>query len=156
VILLKRDPRDRTVLEALSRGKFIGRLLHGETPERKRETAYNAYRAVDDEAERRFIDRLEAEAAAMGGGPEALAAALARRPDVPETLAEEVALFGMMHRACRCYDLNTILATDPRVRGLKDAVAQTMRLIAYALNQRPGDVRLSLDDYRDLLSRVSV
>jgi hypothetical protein len=156
VILLKRDPRDRTVLEALSRGKFIGRLLHGETPERKRETAYNAYRAVDDEAERRFIDRLEAEAAAMGGGPEALAAALARRPDVPETLAEEVALFGMMHRACRCYDLNTILATDPRVHGLKDAVAQTMRLIAYALNQRQGDVRLSLDDYRDLLSRVSV
>ena len=155
VMLLKRDARERTVLESLSQAKFIGRLLRGETPDRKKETAYNAYRAVDDEVERRFIDRLEAEAAAAGGTPELLYAALARHQDVPETLAEEVALFRMMHRACRCYDLNTILATDPTVHGLKEAVAQTMRLIAHAVGVRDGEVRLTLDDYRNALSGVS-
>ena len=153
VMLLKRDPRDRTVLESLSLAKFIGRLLRGETPERKHETAYNAYRAVDDEVERRFIDRLEAEAA--GGPPEALYEALLHHRDVPETLAEEVELFRMMHQACRCYDLNTILATDPDVHGLKEAVAVTMQLIAHALSRRDGDVRLTLDDYRNVLSPVS-
>jgi hypothetical protein len=152
VMLLKRDPRDRTVLESLSLAKFIGRLLRGETPDRKHETAYNAYRAVDDEVERRFIDRL---GTAEGGPPEALYAALTRHQDVPETLAEEVALFRMMHRACRCYDLNTILASDPNVRGLKEAVAVTMQLIAHALSRREGDVRLTLDDYRKELSPVS-
>src|SRR2546429_7765553 len=45
VILLKRDRRDRTVLESLSLEKFIGRLLRGETPDGKKETAYNAYPA---------------------------------------------------------------------------------------------------------------
>ena len=149
VMLLKRDPRDRTVLESLSLAKFIGRLLRGETPDRKHETAYNAYRAVDDEIERRFIDRLQT---ADGGPPESLYTALERQHDVPETLAEEVALFRMMHRACRCYDLNTILAADPRVHGLKEAVAMTMQLIAYALSRREGDVRLTLDDYRNVLS----
>jgi len=151
VILLKRDPRERTVLESLSLGKFIGRLLRGETPERKKETAYNAYRAVDDEVERRFIDQLEAEIASQGGSPEALYAALTRHQDVPETLAEEVELFRMMHLACRCYDLNTILATDPEVGHLKEAVNLTMRLIAHALDLRQGGVRLTLDDYRSAL-----
>ena len=155
VMLLKRDPRDRTVLESLSLRKFIGRLLRGETPDRKKETAYNAYRAVDDEVERRFIDRLEAEVASAGGTAESLAAAVMRHQDLPETLAEEVALFGMMHQACRCYDLNTILATDPKVHGLKEAVTLTMRMIAYALNLRDGDVRLTLEDYRDALDGVS-
>jgi hypothetical protein len=154
-MLLKRDPRERTVLESLSLGKFIGKLLRGETPDRKKETAYNAYRAVDDEAERRFIDRLEAEIAPAGGAPEALSAALARHQDAPETLVEEVALFRMLHEACRCYDLNTILATDPNVHGLKDAVTLTMRLIAHALALRGGDVRLTIDDYRTALSGVS-
>jgi len=155
VILLKRDPRERTVLESLSLGKFIGRLLRGETPERKKETAYNAYRAVDDEVERRFIDHLEGEVGSAGGSAEALYAAVARHPNVPETLAEEMALFRMMHQACRCYDLNTILATDPRVNGLKEAVTLTMRVIAYAVSLRQGEVRLTLDDYRDALSGVS-
>ncbi|HYM90892.1 MAG TPA: hypothetical protein VEW91_04580, partial [bacterium] len=153
VILLKRDFSDRMVLESLSLGKFIGRLLRGETPERKKETAYNAYRAVDDEVERRFIDRLEAEAAAEGATTrEALYAALTRHQDVPETLAEEVELFRMMHQACRCYDLNTILATDPTVNGLKEAVNLTMGLIAHALALGQGSVHLTLDDYRSAVS----
>lgn len=151
VILLKRDPRDRVVLESLPLGKFIGRLLQGETPERKKETAYNAYRAVDDEEERRFIDQLEAEAASAGGSPEAIHAVLTHHRDVPETLAEEVELFRMMHQACRCYGLNTILATDPQVHGLKDAVRLTMGLIALALSSGRDGVRLTLDDYRSAL-----
>jgi hypothetical protein len=61
----------------------------------------------------------------------------------------------VMHRACRCYDLNTILATDPKVHGLKEAVTLTMRLIAYALSLREGPVRLTSEDYRDALTSVS-
>ena len=152
VILLKRDRRDRTVLESLSLEKFIGRLLRGETPDGKKETAYNAYRAVDDEAERRFIDRLEAEAAQVGGNIEVLYPALRHHPEVPETLAEEIELFRVLYQACRCYDLNTILATDRKVRGLKEAVAATMGLIAHALAVRQGDVRLTIDDYRRALT----
>lgn len=148
VILLKRDPRDRTVLEALSLGKFMGRLLIGETPDRKREIAYNAYRAVDDEAERAALARLEAAAPFAGGRPEALYEAFLSAPHIPETLAEEFELFRILHQACRCYDLNTILATDPTVRGLKEAVARTMELIAYAISLRQGPVRLTIDDYR--------
>jgi len=152
VLLLKRDPRDRAVLESLSLGKFIGRLLIGETPDRKKETAYNAYRAVDDEGERRFIDRLEREAAPAGGTAEGVYTALRRHDDVPETLAEEVELFRVLHSACRCYDLNTILTSDPQVHGLKEAVAQTMDLIGYALDLRQGEVRLTLGDYREALT----
>ncbi len=152
VILLKRDVRERNVLEALPLGKFMGRLLIGETPDRKREIAYNAYRAVDDEAERAAVDRLEREAARAGGTAEALYQAFLRHPDVPETLAEEFELFRVLYQACRCYDLNTILATDPQVAGLKEAVARTMELIAYALSVRRGPVRLALDDYRTVLA----
>lgn len=149
VILLKRDPRDRTVLQTLPLGAFMGRLLLGETPDRKREIAYNAYRAVDDEAERAVIARIEAAARREGGTPEALYAAFGKQHDVPETLAEEFELFRVLHQAARCYDLNTILATDPAVAGLKEAVAQTMELIGYAIASRSGDIRLTLDDYRD-------
>ena len=156
VILLKRDPREPTVLESLSVGKFIGRLLRGETPDRKKETAYNAYRAVDDEVERRFIDRLEGEAARAGGAAELVYAALLRHQDVPETLAEEVELFRVLHQACRCYDLNTILATDPTVHGLKEAVAATMGLIAHALAVRQGEVHLTIDGYRNVLTMPPV
>lgn len=151
VILLKRDPRDRIVLESLSLGAFMGRLLLGETPDRKREIAYNAYRAVDDEAERAVIARLEAEAEAEGGTPEALYAAFVRQLGLPETLAEEFELFRVLHQATRCYDLNTILARDPQNAGLKAAVARTMELIGYALATRAGQVRLTLDDYRNVL-----
>jgi hypothetical protein len=149
VILLKRDPRDRTVLQTLSLGAFMGRLLLGETPDRKREIAYNAYRAVDDEAERAVIARIEAAARRDGGTPEALYAAFTKQHEVPETLAEEFELFRVLHQAARCYDLNTILTTDPKVAGLKEAVARTMELIGYAIATRSGDIRLTLDDYRD-------
>ncbi len=158
VILLNRDPRDRTVLEALSLEKFIGRLLIGETPDRTREIAYNAYRAVDDEAEQAFIERLEAEAARSSGPAEGrgvaekLYAVFHGHRDAPETLAQEFELFRMMYQACRCYDINTILATDSTVDGLAEAVRLTMGLIAYAVARHEGAVRLTLDDYRSVLT----
>ncbi len=152
VMLLKRDPRDRTVLEALSLGKFMGRLLIGETPDRKREIAYNAYRAVDDEAERAAVERIEKEAARGGGTAEAMYEAFLLSPGLPETLAQECELFRILNQACRCYDLNTILAGDPEVDGLKAAVANTMELIAYAASVRGAPTRLTLDDYRSVLA----
>jgi hypothetical protein len=152
VILLKRNPSDRTVLETLSLGAFMGRLLLGETPDRKREIAYNAYRAVDDEAEQAVIARIEAEAARDGGTAEALYAAFLRQHGVPETLAEEFELFRVLHQAARCYDLNTILARDPKVAGLKEAVARTMELIGYAIEARTGAIHLTLDGYRDVVA----
>lgn len=151
VILLKRDPRERTVLEVLPLGKFMGRLLLGETPDRKREVAYNAYRAVDDEGEHAVIARLESEAARRGGGPDALYTAFLHHPNMPETLAQEFELFRILHQACRCYDLNTVLTMDPAVDGLKEAVARTMELIAYAIATRQGALRVTLDDYRNVL-----
>ena len=95
---------------------------------------------------------MEQEAAPAGGTAEAVYTALRRHEDAPETLAEEVELFRVLHSACRCYDLNTILARDPQVHGLKEAVAQTMDLIAYALGLRQGGVRLTLEDYREALT----
>ncbi len=152
VMLLKRDPRDRTVLEVLPLGKFMGRLLIGETPDRKREIAYNAYRAVDDEAERAAMERIEKEAARAGGAAEAVYEVFLRHPGVPGTLAQEFELFRILYRACRCFDLNTILARDPQVGGLKAAVARTMELIAYAASVRDPATRLTLDDYRNVLA----
>jgi len=40
------------------------------------------------------------------------------------------------------------------VRGLKEAVAATMGLIAHAIAVRQGDVRLAIDDYRRALTGV--
>jgi hypothetical protein len=151
VLLIKRDPEDRTVLETLSLGQFMGRLLLGETPERTREVAYNAYRAVDEEAERLVIRTLEAQAARAGGTPEALYEAFLRHPGIPETLAEEFELFRLLHRACRCYSLNTVLAAHGAVRGLAEAVAHTVELIAHAVASS-GPVRLTVDDYRRALT----
>jgi hypothetical protein len=42
VMLLKRDPSDPGVLNHIGLDDFMQRLLIGETPEKKRETAYNA------------------------------------------------------------------------------------------------------------------
>lgn len=156
VILLKRNPSDKTVLETLSLGAFMGRLLLGETPDRKREIAYNAYRAVDDETEKAVIARVEAEAAKDGGTPEALYAAFQRQHGLPETLAEEFDLFRVLHQASRCYDLNTILANDPKIAGLKEAVARTMDLIGYAVAARTGSIHLTLDGYRDAVAAARV
>ncbi len=154
VILLKRDRRDPTVLEHLSWPRFLGRLLVGETPEHRREIAYNAYRAVNDRAEQAYLAELERETKAREGknpGVEALAQAFSDREDVPETLAEEFELFRVLHRACRCYDLNTILTEDSAVADKKTAVEMTMRMIARVAETLPEGVRYTLRDYRNLI-----
>ena len=59
VFLLKRNYTEAVVVESLDVAQFITRLMIGLTPDGKRETAYNAYRAVDDNEERSFIDDVE-------------------------------------------------------------------------------------------------
>jgi len=154
VILLRRDRRDATVLEHLSLPEFLGRLLIGETPDRKREIAYNAYRAVDDKAEAAYLADLERETVARVGADRpaaALAETFAGREGVPQTLEEEFALFRVMHQACRCYDLNTNLAADPRVADKQEAVALTMRVIARLVDTLPDQVHHTLESYRDFI-----
>lgn len=154
VILLKRNRDDPMVAERLSLPNFIAALLIGETPEKKREIAYNAYRAVDDEEERAFIATMETQAAQGQLTPNgnALFAAFERRADIPETLREEFELFRVMHQACRCYWLNTTLTADPAVQDRKEAVQLTMELIARMVNQQPETLRLTLDTYRTFVT----
>jgi hypothetical protein len=75
-----------------------------------------------------------------------------RRGDAPETLREEFELFRVMHRACRCYSLNTVLTADPHVKDKKEAVALTLQLIARLVDDQPADIQKTLDDYRSLIS----
>jgi len=152
VVLHRRDPRDRTVLEALPLARFVERLLVGEAPDGTREVAYNAHRAASPQAERAAIDALAAETAARGGGAEAFYHAFERSPAVPPTLALEGELFRMLHRATRCYDLNAILASDPATQDPAAARTRTDALIAYAAAARGADVRLDLDGYRRALA----
>ncbi|HET6948559.1 MAG TPA: hypothetical protein VFJ45_12175, partial [bacterium] len=147
VVLLRRDREDATVVERLSLPAFMSALLIGETPDKKREIAYNAYRAVDDEEEKVYILGLESEARGRD-----LYRLFERKPDVPATLREEFELFRVMHRACRAYVLNTTLTADPAVKDRKAAVALTMQLIASLVDRQPQDLRLTLADYRGFLA----
>jgi hypothetical protein len=145
VMLLKRNADDPTVLEHLSLDQFMERLLIGETPDKKRETAYNAYRAVDDRAERAFIEGLEKEAHASGGRD--LYTLFSQGNGKPVSLQEEFELFRVMYQATRCYDLNTTLQRDPRVRDKREAVGRTMSVIARTLDEEPRGIHLTIDDY---------
>ncbi len=145
VILLKRNPNDSTVLAHLSLDQFMERLLVGETPDQKRETAYNAYRAVDDKAERAFIEELEARARPTSRPT--LYALFAGAATVPPSLEEEFELFRILYQAARCYDLNTTLQKDPRVRDKREAVGRTMALIARTLEEEPQGVHLTIENY---------
>lgn len=145
VMLLKRNADDPTVLEHLSLDRFMECLLIGETPDKKRETAYNAYRAVDDTAERTFIERLEKEAAASPA--QNLYPLFSSGGEMPASLEEEFELFRVMYQATRCYDLNTTLQKDPSVRDKRHAVARTMAVIARTLDETPQGIHLSIEDY---------
>lgn len=154
-ILLKRNRDDPAVSERLTLSAFMSALLTGETPEKKREIAYNAYRAVDDEEERRFISALEEEVVRRYGSAAAsgeLYRVFEQRQDTPETLREEFELFRVMHRACHCYALNTTLTADPTVKDRKEAVRLTMKVIARMVDEQPHDLRLTLDDYRTFIA----
>ncbi len=147
VILLRRDREDPVVAARLPLNAFMDSLLVGETPEKKREIAYNAYRAVDDEEEKAYLGRLSSD-----GG---LYDVFERRADAPETLREEFALFRVMHHACACYALNTTLTADPQVKDRKEAVALTMRIIARLVDEQPSALRLTLLDYRGFIAERS-
>ncbi len=152
VILLRRAKDDRAVAESLSLEAFASRLLIGETPDKKREIAYNAYRAVDDDEEQACVKSIEDEAARAGPGvPDRLYEFFQRRREVPETLREEFELFRVMHQACRCYSLNTVLTADPQVRDRKEAVELTLQIIARLVDDQPADLRTTLADYRTLI-----
>ena len=147
VMLLKRDPGDPIVLNHALIEPFMERLLIGETPDKKRETAYNAYRAVDDRAERTFIEELEKRATPA----RPLYSLLCEADNAPASLKEEFELFRVMYNAARTYDLNTTLERDPRVRDKRQAVERTLGLIARTLDEEPWGIRLTIDNYSDFL-----
>jgi len=53
----------------------------------------------------------------------------------------------VMYQAAACYALNTILQKDPDVPTKMEAVRRTMDLIATAVEQRPEELNLTLDNY---------
>ena len=148
VMLLKRDLDDLTVLNHVLLEPFMERLLIGETPDKKRETAYNAYRAVDDRAERAFIEKLEAQA----GPSRPLYSLFSQAHDTPPSLEEEFELFRVLYNSARTYDLNTSLQRDPRVHDKRQAVELTLALIARTVEREPHPIHLTLDNYRDYLA----
>lgn len=145
VFLLKRNPADSIVLSVLGLDQFMQRLLIGQTPDGKREIAYNAYRAVNDAAERQAMDRLEQQSQQTGAP---LYQVFLQAADVPETLREEFSLFREMYHATLCYDLNTTLQRDPRVTSKKEAVHLTLELILRGIESRNRKLCLTIDDYR--------
>lgn len=145
VMLLKRNADDPTILAHLSLGQFMECLLIGETPDKKRETAYNAYRAVDDKVERTFIEGLEKQANPSSG--RTLYALFSAADGVPPSLAEEFELFRVMYQATRTYDLNTTLQKDPQVPNKREAVGRTMAVIARTLDEEPRNIHLTIEDY---------
>lgn len=145
IFLLKRDPSDSTVLQVLSLDRFMERLLIGQTPDGKREVAYNAYRAVDDTVEKRAIEQLEAESKESDAPMYEL---FQKAQDLPESLHEEFELFREMHRAALCYDCNTILQKDPQISSKKEAVRLTLQLILRGIENRDNNFHLTLSNYR--------
>ena len=144
VILLKRNPDDPAVLSHLPIDVFMERLLIGETPDKKHETAYNAYRAVDDKAERACIEGLEKHALESATS---LYQLFTKTDGAPASLAEEFELFRVIYQATRCYDLNTTLEKDPAVKGKREAVKRTMSILARTLDEEPRDVHLTIENY---------
>jgi hypothetical protein len=145
VFLLKRDPKDSVVLQVLTLHDFMERLLIGQTPDGKREIAYNAYRAVDDDAEKTAVAAV-AEASSRRG--ESLYAAFESAENLPESIVEEFTLFREMYGATMCYDCNTTLQRDPQVTSKKEAVRLTLEVILRGAENRARDFCLTLSNYR--------
>ena len=151
-MLLKRDRDETKVLDNLTLDEFMDRLLIGETPDKKRETAYNAYRAVNDEVERAHIAHIESLAKEVGKGSETLYSLYRKSSNVPESLQEEFELFRVMHQAVQCYVLNTVLQNDPTVKDKRQAVERSIQLIGRTLDREPKDIHLTLADYAKFLA----
>jgi hypothetical protein len=149
VFLLRRDPSDRVVLRTLTLDQFMQRLLIGQTPDGKREIAYNAYRAVDDQREMQAVEAIARQAQKSGAS---LYEAFRRAEDLPASLREEFALFYQLYNATLAYDCNTILQRDPRVSTKKEAVGLTLDVILRGVENRSRDFCMTLDDYRSQIS----
>jgi hypothetical protein len=153
VFLLRRDADDDRVLRRLGEAQFIAGLVVGRTPTGTMETAYNDYRAVDDNQERAFIDGLLKEAGhgASPGAEERVQEGLFSSPETPESLREEFALFRQLHRSAACLEMNTILRQDPAVSTTREAVNLTLDLLARVTDHMPESIDLHLSDYRSYL-----
>jgi len=143
VMLIKRDFKEEHVLESLSLGKFIERLLVGDTPDGKQEVAYNDYRAVDVEEEKKYIrDLLEKSAKAERTLYQQF---VMDRENRPLTLDGEFELMDVLYSSTHCYDLNTILqAVGYTKRG---SVTRTIQLVADALKNKPTDIQVTLGEF---------
>jgi hypothetical protein len=145
VMLIKRNFDEDVVIERLTIDKFMARLLVGRTPAGTKEIVYNSYRAVDDKAERAWIDTIEAK------GVEKMWSEYQKAKDKPETLNEEMEMFRMLFKSASAYDLNTVLQKDKAVTSKMDAVHNTMRVIVKALDNTKDTFRYGIGDYRKLL-----
>jgi hypothetical protein len=145
VFLLKRDPTDRVVLRTLALDEFMEHLLIGQTPDGKREIAYNAYRAVDDQRELQAVEAIARQARTSGA---TLYEAFGRAEDLPVSLHEEFTLFHQLYDATLAYECNTVLQRDPYVKSKKEAVRLTLEVILRGVENRSRDFCLTLDDYR--------
>ena len=150
IFLLKRDPTDPIILKVLSRDEFMERLLIGATPDGKREIAYNAYRAVDDETEKSAVEAIVATSRRQ---IQPLYQSFELASHVPESLVEEFTLFQEMYRATRCYDCNTTLQRDPSVTSKKQAVRLTLEVILQGTQNDDADFCLTLENYRSFIPR---
>lgn len=153
VFLLSRDVGDDRVLGRLSEAEFIASLLAGRTPAGAMETAYNAYRAVDDNEERTFIDGVVREAGygTSPGAEERVLDGLFSSREAPESLREEFTLFRQLYRSAACLDMNTILRRDPAVSTTREAVNLTLDLLARVTDRMPDAIDLRLGNYRSYL-----
>jgi hypothetical protein len=153
VFLLRRDADDDRVLRRLSEAQFIADLVAGRTPVGVMETAYNAYRAVDDKEERAFIDGLLKEVGygASPGAEERILKGLFSSQQTPDSLREEFTLFRQLYRSAACLEMNTILRQDPSVLTTREAVNLTLDLLVRVTDHMPESIDLHLGDYRSYL-----
>jgi len=153
VFLLRRDADDDRVLRRLREAQFIGDLVVGRTFTGVMETAYNAYRAVDDKEERAFIDGLLKEAGhgISPGAEERVLERLFSSQETPESLREEFTLFRQLYRSAACLEMNTILRQDPSVLTTREAVNLTLDLLVRVTDHMPESIDLHLSDYRSYL-----
>jgi len=149
IMLLKRDFNSADVLQSLPLSLFMAKLLIGETPDKKREVAYNAYRAVDDVLEKAFIDRVKLQSGGKVDG--SYYDLYAATDGKPYTLYQEFELFRVMHQAAGCYVLNTNLQSDSKLKDKRAAVLKSHALIARTLDTQPKELRLTLENYEEFL-----
>lgn len=148
IMLLKRNFKEDLVVETLTEERFMERLLIGETPQGKREVAYNAYRAVDEEAEFKLIGKIEKQSLSS---KKPLYEHFVHEKEVPLSLIEEFELFRLMFKSCACYDLNTVLQKDKTIPNRKVAVETTMKVIAKAMDVKSDAIHYELSNYRGFI-----